>query len=90
MRSAFTGFIDERLESCSERLRKENDEYRSLFKRHIELREKLDGIEISEADMALLQEYFQVEFDIAAANLPAIYRMGMADGIRLLRILDVL
>ena len=90
MRSAFTGFIDERLESCSEHLRKENDEYRSWFKRHIELREKLDGIELSEADMALLQEYFQVEFDIAAANLPAIYKMGMADGICLLRILDVL
>ena len=90
MRSAFTGFIDERLESCSEHLRKENDEYRSWFKRHIELRKKLDGIKISEADMALLQEYFQVEFDIAAANLPAIYIMGMADGMRLLRILDVL
>ena len=44
MRSAFTGFIDERLENCSEHLRKENDEYRSWFKRHIELREKLDGI----------------------------------------------
>ena len=90
MRSAFTGFIDERLESCSEHLRKENDEYRSWFKRHIELRKKLDGIKISEADMALLQEYFQVEFDIAAANLPAAYRIGMADGIRLLRVLEVL
>lgn len=90
MKSAFTGFIDERLESCSELLRKENGAYREWFKRHMELREKLDGIEISDADMALLQEYFQMEFDITAANLPAAYRMGMADGIRLLRILDVL
>ena len=90
MRSAFTGFINERLESCSEHLRKENDEYRNWFRRQIELHEKLDGIEIREADMALLQEHFQVEFDIAAANLPAIYKMGMVDGICLLRILDVL
>ena len=90
MRSAFTGFIDEHLESCSKHLRKENDECRSWFKRHIELREKLDDIEISEEDMALLQEYFQVEFDIAAANLFAVYRMDMAHVIRPLRILDVL
>ena len=56
----------------------------------MKLRKKLEGLEINESGMALLQEYFQLEFNMMAANLPAIYRMGMADGIRLLRILNLL
>lgn len=87
---SFRGFIDERLEHCVGMLRKDHEEYLRWDRRHAELRQKLDTISISEGDMELLQEYFQLEFDLAAANQPAIYRAGFAEGIRLLLLLDVL
>ena len=40
--------------------------------------------------MAVLQAYLQEAFERDAKLLPAIYRQGMADGIQLMRLLDVL
>ena len=87
---SFRGFVDERLEHCVGMLRKDNDEYFRWDRRHAEMRQKLDTISISEEDMELFQEYFQLEFDLTAANQPAIYRAGFAEGIRLLLLLKVL
>lgn len=89
MKSAFAGFVDERLEASLAMLREQNPEFAAKEKRCRELRMQLDTLSMSEEDMAILQEYLQVEFEIRAAVEPAAYRTGMGDGIALLRVLGL-
>lgn len=89
LESAFTGWVDERIEDCYSELKKQGMFFAK--DRHVrELREKLDGLQMGEADMAMLQAYLQEAFERDAKLQPAIYRQGVADGIRLMRLLDVL
>lgn len=90
MRSEFAGFVDERLEVCCAMLRNDDEKYLEKFERVRELRLQLNGLSISKADMMFLQEYFQPAFEQAATEQPAMYKLGMADGIRLLLMIDVL
>ena len=83
------GLFQEAYPDQEEELKKQG-EFSAKDKHVRELREKLDGLQISESDMAVLQAYLQEAFERDAKLLPAIYRQGMADGIRLMRLLDVL
>lgn len=90
MKGEFSDFVDARLESCCEHLRGEDREYYDKFMRIRTLREQLNHLTMSESDMAILQDFLQLQFEMSAVEQPAMYRLGMADGIQLLLLLGIL
>ena len=82
--------INDRLEDSISELRRKSEMFKTWSKRSQELRTLIDEASIDESARKLLEEYFEVEFNIAATLQPAFYRQGMEDAIWILQTLGVL
>lgn len=90
MEGEWSDFVNSRIEECSDVLRKEDEMYKERFKRSQELRKQIDDISMDEDARKLLDEYFAVEFDLAAVFQPALYMRGMEESVWILKKLKVI
>ncbi len=91
IQNILTGFVDERLDSTMELLRDTDKEYLSLTKRLTSILEKMDNLKSVDAeDMAVINVYREVMFNIQAKEEPAIYIQGFSDALHFLKFFHVL
>ena len=90
MEGEWRDMINDRLEDSISELRRKSEMFKTWSKRSQELRTLIDEASIDESARKLLEEYFAVEFNIAATLQPALYRQGMEDAIWILQTLGVI
>ena len=91
IQNIMTGFVDERLDSTMELLRDTGKEYLSLTKRLTSILEKMDSLKSVDAeDMAVINIYREVMFNIQAKEEPAMYIQGVSDALYLLKFFHIL
>lgn len=85
------GFIDERLNTSMESLRKNDADYRHMTKRLSTLLDKVENLTTAnEEEKTYVDEYLKVKFDIQAKEEPVFYAQGFSDAIRFLRYFDLI
>jgi len=84
------GMINDRIADSTSELRGKSEMFKTWFKRSQELRVLIETASIDEVARKLLNEYFEVEFNIAAVLQPALYRQGMENAIWILQTLSAL
>lgn len=90
MEGEWRDMINDRIEDSTSELRRKNEMFKTWSKRLQELKALIDEASIDESARKLLEEYFAVEFNIAATLQPALYRQGMEDAIWILQTLGVI
>ena len=91
IRKTLTEFVDERLDSTMELLRDTDKEYLSLTKRLTSILEKMDSLKsVDGEDMAVINIYREVMFNIQAKEEPAMYIPGFSDALYLLKFFHIL
>ena len=84
-------FINERLNSSQEALRKDDAEYRNKHKRLQVLTDKVENLKTAnEEEKGYVKEYLEVNFDLQVKAEPALYTQGFSDAIQLLKYFGVL